>query len=105
MSCRSRPARSDRSSRSPLLTLTILLPFTLRFSLSAAAIMKFFEDEAEGDRVNPAETFREIALQYESMYDSNVVRIRILAAGLPFSLEEGCEERRLGCAVAAPEGA
>ena len=63
-----------------LLTLTILLPFTLRFSLSAAAILRFFEDEAESDPVSPAQALREVALQYESMYDSNVGQIRILAA-------------------------
>jgi hypothetical protein len=61
-----------------LLALTILLPFTLRFSLSAAAILRVV-DAAE-DGATPAGMLREIALQYESMYDSNVVQIRLLAA-------------------------
>jgi len=61
-----------------LLSLTILLPFTLRFSLSAEAILSFFEDVAEADRGSPAEALREVALQYESMYDSNRARIRFL---------------------------
>ena len=62
-----------------LLSLTILLPFTLRFSLSARAILRFFEDVAESDRVSPPEAFREVALQYEAMYDSNATQIRRLA--------------------------
>jgi hypothetical protein len=60
-----------------LLTLTILFPFTLRFSLSAAAILRVF-DAAE-DAATSAKVLREVALQYESMYDANVVQIRILA--------------------------
>jgi hypothetical protein len=63
-----------------LLSLTILLPFTLRFSLSARAILRFFEDVAEEDRINPADTLREVALQYEAMYDSNATQIRRLSA-------------------------
>jgi hypothetical protein len=62
-----------------LLSLTILLPFTLRFSLSAGVIVRFFEDVAEGDRVSPSETLREVALQYEALYDSNATPIRLLA--------------------------
>ena len=62
------------------LTLTMLLPFTLRFSLSAAAILKFVDGDAEDDRVTPAEALREVALQYESMYESNAGQIRMLVA-------------------------
>jgi hypothetical protein len=61
-----------------LLTLTILRPFTLRFSLSAAAILRVV-DAAE-DAATSGTVLRGVALQYESMYDSNVVQIRILAA-------------------------
>ena len=61
-----------------LLSLAILLPFTLRLSLSAEAILSFFEDVAEDSRVSPVEALREVALQYESMYDSNTARIRFL---------------------------
>jgi hypothetical protein len=63
-----------------LLALTILLPFTLRFSLSAGALLRFVEDRADADQVTPIEVLREFALLHESMYDSNVVPIRILAA-------------------------
>lgn len=63
-----------------LLSLTILLPFTLRFSLSAKAILSFFEDVAEDGRVGSVETLREVALQYEVMYDSNAAQIRFLSA-------------------------
>ena len=58
----------------------MLLPFTLRFSLSAAAILKFVDGDAEDDRVTPAEALREVALQYESMYESNAGQIRMLVA-------------------------
>ena len=91
-----------------LLSLTILLPFRLRFSLRARAILSFFEDEAEDGPVGAAETLREVALQYESMHELNARQIRVLvvcfrlaiaclvarlASGLLSSLEEGCEER------------
>jgi hypothetical protein len=61
-----------------LLSLTIVLPFRLRFSLSARAILRFFEDVAESDLVSPLEALREVALQYEAMYDSNATQIRRL---------------------------
>ena len=61
-----------------LLSLTILLPFRLRFSLSAGVILSFFEDEAEDSPVGAAETLREVALQYESMYELNARQIRVL---------------------------
>jgi hypothetical protein len=61
-----------------LLSLTILLPFTLRFSLSAGAILSFFEDEAADGPAGAAEALREVALQYESMYELNARQIRVL---------------------------
>jgi hypothetical protein len=60
-----------------LLALTILLPFTLRFSLSAATILRVVDTAEDG--AAPVEVLREVALQYESMYDSNVSQIRLLA--------------------------
>jgi hypothetical protein len=59
------------------LTLTILLPFTLRFSLSAAQILRALETEQRDDQTSTG-ALREIALQYELMYDSNTRQIRIL---------------------------
>jgi hypothetical protein len=61
------------------LTLAMLLPFTLRLSLSAATL-KVVEREARDDPFPSAEALREVALQYESMYDSNARQIRILEA-------------------------
>ena len=61
-----------------LLSLAILLPFRLRFSLRARAILSFFEDEAEDGPVGAAETLREVALQYESMHEFNARQIRVL---------------------------
>lgn len=61
-----------------LLSLTILLPFGLRLSLSAEAILSFFEDLGEGSPVSAAEALREVALQYESMYEFNARQIRVL---------------------------
>jgi hypothetical protein len=61
-----------------LLSLPILLPFRLRFSLSAGAILSFFEDVPDGSLVSAAETLREVALQYESMHEFNARQIRVL---------------------------
>ena len=71
-----------------LLTLAMILPLTLRFSLSAGAIVRFFEDVAGSDQVTPVETLREVALQYEAMYDSNATQIRRL--GVCFRLAIVC---------------
>jgi hypothetical protein len=62
------------------LMLAMLLPFTLRLSLSAAEILKVVEGEPRDDPFPSAEALREVALQYESMYDSNARQIRILEA-------------------------
>jgi hypothetical protein len=61
-----------------LLTLTMLLPFTLRFSLSAAEILSFVESDPRGDQLTSTKVLREVALQYESMYKSNARQLRIL---------------------------
>ena len=76
-----------------LLALTIVLPFTLRFSLSAAAILRVVDAAADGPA--PAKVLREVALQYESMYDSNVSQIRLLAAC--FQLAIVCLLGEVGC--------
>jgi hypothetical protein len=60
------------------LTLTMLMPFTLRFSLSAADILGFVESKPGEGQLTSAEVLREVALQYESTYDSNARQIRIL---------------------------
>ena len=62
------------------LTLTMLLPFTLRFSLSAADILRFAESTPREGELTSTEVLREVALQYESTYDSNARQIRILEA-------------------------
>jgi hypothetical protein len=74
-------------------SLLALLPFTLRFSLSAAAILRVVH--AAEDDPGPAEVLRELALQYESMYDSNVSQIRLLATC--FQLAIVCLLGEVGC--------
>ena len=49
-----------------LLTLAMLMPFTLRFSLSAADILRFAGSRPEEDHLTSADVLREVALQYES---------------------------------------
>jgi alcohol dehydrogenase class IV len=56
------------------LTLAMLLPFSMRFSVSAATILKFADDEA----FTPAEALREVALQYEAMHEANSRQLRLL---------------------------
>jgi hypothetical protein len=56
----------------------MLLPFTLRFGLSAADILRFAEGKPRESQLTSAEVLREVALQYESTYDSNARQIRIL---------------------------
>ena len=58
------------------LALAMLLPFSMRFSLSAAAILKF----ADREEVTPARALREVALQYESMHEANSRQLRLLVA-------------------------
>ena len=56
------------------LTLAMLLPFRLRFSLSASAILK----SVDGETVTSTEALREVALQYESMHGANTRQIHLL---------------------------
>ena len=60
------------------LTLAILLPYRMRFSLSAAAIIEIVDSRGEENPVTPVEAYREIALRHEAMYDFNARRIRPL---------------------------
>ena len=46
----------------------------MRFSVSAATILKFADDEA----FTPAEALREVALQYEAMHEANSRQLRLL---------------------------
>jgi hypothetical protein len=66
-----------------LLTLVMLLPFTLRVTLSAAAIVGFVENDPRADQLTSTKVLREFALQYESMDDSNARQLRILEGLLP----------------------
>jgi hypothetical protein len=63
-----------------LVTLTMLLPFTLRVTLSAVEILSFVENDPRADQLTSTGVLREVALQYESMYDSNDRQLRILEA-------------------------
>jgi alcohol dehydrogenase class IV len=56
------------------LALAMLLPFSMRFSLSAAALLEF----ADRDEVTPVEALREVALQYESIHEANSGQLRLL---------------------------
>jgi hypothetical protein len=62
-----------------LLTLTILWPFRLRFSLSSQEIIEIVDSrQSSGNPVSAAEAYREIALRLELNYDANLVTIRRL---------------------------
>jgi hypothetical protein len=61
------------------LTLTMLLPFTLRVSVSAAEILRVVEGEPRDEQLTSAEVLR-VALQLEAIYDSNTRQVRILEA-------------------------
>jgi hypothetical protein len=58
----------------------MLLPFTLRVTLSAAEVLSFVENDPQVDQLTSTKVLREVALQYESMYDSNHRQLRILEA-------------------------
>jgi hypothetical protein len=62
-----------------IVTLAILLPYRLRFSLSATEIIKILEErESAGDPVAAREAYRELALQQDEMYDDNARWVRAL---------------------------
>jgi hypothetical protein len=55
-----------------ILTLTILWPFRLAFSLSASEFLAILDDRAaEDEPVTADEAYRELALRLESNYDLN----------------------------------
>jgi hypothetical protein len=58
-------------------TLMILWPFRLRFSLSAAGMIKIIDDRGDPG-VTATEAYREVALQLESLYDRNRPRVVLL---------------------------
>jgi hypothetical protein len=61
-----------------LLTLAILWPHQVRFSVSAAEMLAIVDDRKPDDPVGAEEAYRELALRYEAMYDLNADRIRAL---------------------------
>jgi hypothetical protein len=67
-----------------LLTLAILLPYRMRFSISAAAILTFIDDPA--NPVEPKEVLRELALRYEAMADINSRQLRRLGGSFQLAI-------------------
>jgi hypothetical protein len=62
-----------------LVTLAILWPYNLRFSVSARKILAIVSSrEATPRPVDAIEALRELALQYEAMYDHNARTIKPL---------------------------
>ncbi len=61
-----------------MLTLAILWPYRLRFSISAREMLAIIDVRAVEDPVTAAEAYRELALRYETMYEFNAVRVRVL---------------------------
>lgn len=61
-----------------ILTLAIVWPYRMRFSVSARDILTIVDEREPGNPVTAVEAYRELALRYETMYDYNAVRIRVL---------------------------
>ena len=61
-----------------LLTLAILWPYRVRFSVSAGEMLAIVRDREATDPVHGEEAYRELALRYEAMYDLNTKRVRVL---------------------------
>ena len=61
-----------------LLTLAILWPYQVRFSVSAGEMLAIVRARETDDPVRSEEAYRELALRYEAMYDLNAKRIRVL---------------------------
>lgn len=61
-----------------LLTLAILWPYRIRFSVSAGAMLAILDERLQESPVSAEEALRELALRHEEMYDYNAVRIRRL---------------------------
>lgn len=60
------------------LTLAILWPYRIRFSVSAGGMLAIIDERKQESPVGAQEAFRELALRHEEMYDYNAVRIRRL---------------------------
>lgn len=61
-----------------LLTLAALLPYGVRFSVSAAKMFEVIDERADSDPVGGKEALRAIAFQYEALYEANRRPIRVL---------------------------
>jgi hypothetical protein len=61
-----------------VLTLAILWPYRLRFSISAREMLAIVDARSGDNPVTGAEAYRELALRYETMYEFNAVRVRVL---------------------------
>jgi len=61
-----------------VLTLAILWPYRIRFSISAGRMLAIIDQRSAENPVTPAEALRELALRHEAMYDYNAARIRQL---------------------------
>jgi hypothetical protein len=61
-----------------ILTLLTLLPFRIKFSLSAASLIALTDARAATDPIPAQEAFRELALRYDRMYRSNRRQVRLL---------------------------
>ena len=82
----------------------MLLPFTLRVSVSAAEILRVVEGEPRDEQLTSAEVLREVALQLEAIYDSNTRQVRILEACFRLAIVSLVAEVAFWLA-ALPEGA
>jgi hypothetical protein len=60
------------------LTLAILWPYRIRFSVSAARLIGIIDEREHTSPVRPVEVYRELALRQEAMYDYNAKWIRRL---------------------------
>ena len=59
-----------------LLTLEVLLPYRMRFSISAREMLGILDERNRDDQPVPGtEALREVALRHEAMYDFNSTRI------------------------------
>lgn len=61
-----------------LLTLAILWPYRMRFSVSAREMLAIVDERAAASPVSSREAYRELALRYEEMYDYNAQTVRAL---------------------------
>jgi hypothetical protein len=60
-----------------LLTLAMLVPYRMRFSISAGAVLELVATSSAA-QPTAVEVLREIALRYEKMYEVNAPRVRLV---------------------------